>query len=189
MNEMRVIIDDAKQSMKKLKKELKMWEHEFVEANNRKPSKKDIAALHEIGKSRKKRIIPILTLFRFYLAAKYKAYAKLKNATSNHEDEEPAAGSERNIATDGNSQSIVNTRSSTSEIASPSSIDAVATSLSGNMSNLPELPSSVSTAKSKRYQVGDAPISKADIGQKVDRFAKLVQERQAKNHTSMIGNY
>ena len=60
MNEMRVNIDDAKQNMKKLKKELKMWEHEFAEANNRKPSKKDIAAIHEIGKQ--ERFIPIFIL-------------------------------------------------------------------------------------------------------------------------------
>lgn len=56
-----------------------------------------------------------------------------------------------------------------------------------DLSNLPPLPSATPTAN-KRYQVGDAPISKADIGQKVDRFAKLVQERQLKNQASPIGN-
>jgi hypothetical protein len=72
-----------------------------------------------------------------------------------------------------------------------SSVEAVATfpSLTGDLTNLPQLPSFNSSAKAKRYQVGDAPISKADIGKKVDRFAKLVQERQAKNQTTAIGSY
>jgi hypothetical protein len=42
---------EAKQmQLKSLKKELKSWEYSFAEENNRKPTKKDIAMIGEIGR-------------------------------------------------------------------------------------------------------------------------------------------
>jgi hypothetical protein len=55
-----------------------------------------------------------------------------------------------------------------------------------NINSAAEIHAATQSLKTKRYEVGNAPISKADIGKKVDRFAKLVQERQ-KNQTSNIG--
>ena len=45
---------------------------------------------------------------------------------------------------------------------------------------IPELP-----AKSKRFEIGDAPISKADIGLNIDRFAKLAQEKKKKQEKKL----
>ena len=42
-------LEDVKVTMKRLKKELKQWEHLFFEQHNRKPTKKDIAAIENIG--------------------------------------------------------------------------------------------------------------------------------------------
>jgi hypothetical protein len=44
---------------------------------------------------------------------------------------------------------------------------------------VPELPT-----KQKRSSIGDAPMSKADIGQTVDRFAKRILEQQAREKAS-----
>ena len=41
--------DDFKLQMKRIKKELKSWEQEFLDVNGRKPEKKDIANVPEIG--------------------------------------------------------------------------------------------------------------------------------------------
>jgi hypothetical protein len=38
--------------LKAIKKELKEWEHSFIDSNGRKPEKKDIAADKDIGKTR-----------------------------------------------------------------------------------------------------------------------------------------
>jgi hypothetical protein len=41
--------EDFKLQMKRIKKELKSWEQEFLDVNGRKPEKKDIAGVPEIG--------------------------------------------------------------------------------------------------------------------------------------------
>ncbi|KAJ3371653.1 Tubby- protein 2 [Kappamyces sp. JEL0680] len=123
---------EPQQQLKMLKRELKSWEHQFSQENDRKPTKKDIALFGEI-------------------AAKYKAYARLKTFIEN-EAEQPAG-----------------TKSSSRDVQQ--AISSMA--LNSATYNAPDL-----AQKAKKYSVCEAPMSKADIGQGVDRFAKRLQEKQ-----------
>lgn len=129
---------DTNLQLKELKKELKAWEHLFAVEHSRKPDKKDISQMPDIGTHH---LTP---------ASKYKAYSKLKSDVVSIPDERRLSTKEV-------------------EVEAPPEIQEI-----------PQQP------KKKRFEVGDVPVSKADIGQNIDRFAKKLVEREGTTDANTV---
>nr|KAJ3421346.1 Tubby- protein 1 [Polyrhizophydium stewartii] len=114
------ITDEHRSQVKTLKKELKAWEHKFVDDNGRKPDKQDIAGVPEMAK-------------------KYKYYAKLKAAVDKADttfDEETSP----TVVTGDAIQPVTSNQANIPELASPT-----AQTPGGNVINVSKLPSIVTS--------------------------------------------
>ena len=141
---------DPRVLLKTFKRELKGWEHEFASVNKRKPTKRDIANENEIG-----------GVFSD-LALKYKAYAKLKAYVEELGDNAGEQGTDEDSFEKLDSVTrpltIVKSDSSPEEMRE-------------------ETLKSEKAPSRKRFEVGTAPVSKENIGNHQDIFAKRFAEQ------------
>ncbi|KAL2917565.1 hypothetical protein HK105_202850 [Polyrhizophydium stewartii] len=127
------ITDEHRSQVKTLKKELKAWEHKFVDDNGRKPDKQDIAGVPEMAK-------------------KYKYYAKLKAAVDKADTTLSAA--DMTTPTALTAQPAATTPSSTASRSGASSEQLVGNQIPPSRLSLPRPPADLQTKRASQKPRG-----------------------------------